>query len=67
MIFTCLGVMLSYIGGAYLTYNTAPFVIMGFPIAFLVSFLILPETPNDLMNQKRYAVSLFILAFLLVK
>lgn len=59
--------MISYISGAYLTYSTAPFVIMIFPIAFLVSFLILPESPNDLMNQKRYAVSLFrLIVFLII-
>ncbi|KAJ6648624.1 Facilitated trehalose transporter Tret1 [Pseudolycoriella hygida] len=55
MIFVCIGVMISYIAGAYLTYSTAPFVIMGFPIAFLVSFLILPESPDDLMRQNRVA------------
>lgn len=64
MIFTCVGVMLSYIAGAYLTYTTAPFVIMIFPIAFLVSFLLLPESPNDLMTQKRYAVSLLLFTVL---
>lgn len=61
MIFTCFGVMISYIAGAYLTYSTAPFVIMIFPIAFMVSFLVLPESPQDLMGQKRYVVSLFIM------
>lgn len=66
MISVCLGVMISYIAGAYLTYSTAPFAIMIFPIAFLVSFLILPESPNDLMSQKRYAVSLFVLWLFLV-
>lgn len=66
MIFTCLGVMISYIAGAYLTYRTAPFVIMVFPIAFLISFLILPESPNDLMNQKRYAVSILQLFIFLI-
>lgn len=60
MIFVCIGVMISYIAGAYLTYTTAPFVIMIFPIAFTVSFLLLPESPNDLMKQKRYTVINFI-------
>ncbi|KAJ6648625.1 Facilitated trehalose transporter Tret1, partial [Pseudolycoriella hygida] len=55
MMFTCVGVMISYIAGAYLTYNTAPLVIMVFPIIYLVSFLLLPESPTDLMKQKRFA------------
>lgn len=62
MIFTCFGVMVSYIAGTFLSYSTAPFVIMIFPIAFSVSFaFMLPESPNDLMDQKRYDVSLILL------
>ncbi|KAG4065618.1 hypothetical protein HA402_012608 [Bradysia odoriphaga] len=55
IISTCFGVMISYIAGSYLTYSTTPFVIMIFPIAFTISFLLLPESPNDLMKQKRFA------------
>lgn len=59
MTFTFIGVMISYIAGTYIPYSYAPFVIMIFPIAFTVSFLILPESPIDLMNQKRFTVSLY--------
>lgn len=54
MIFTCVGVMISYIAGSYLTYSTAPFVLIAFPIAFTIAFLLLPESPNDLMKQQRF-------------
>ncbi|XP_037050237.1 facilitated trehalose transporter Tret1-like [Bradysia coprophila] len=47
------GILVAYISGAFLDYAHVPFVILPFPVIFLVSMIILPETPSSLLRQNK--------------
>lgn len=48
-----LGILISYLVGAYLPYNIVPCVLVVFPILFLIGSLFLPETPRFLILRGR--------------
>lgn len=47
------GILLGYILGRYFIYYTFPWIVIGFPIVFMLGFSFVPETPIWLMKQKR--------------
>lgn len=51
------GVLVAYIAGYYFTYETMPFIFMGFPILFLICFSVLPNTPQFYLIRKQYKVN----------
>lgn len=53
MIFVNVGVMMSYVTGTYMTYDTSPYVMMLFPIGVFVSFIFIPDTPMSLIYRKK--------------
>lgn len=53
MVFACLGVMVAYVAGALMSYETLPYVMLIFPIGLFVSYLVLPDTPMSLMSRKK--------------
>lgn len=52
-----LGVLVSYIAGAYFSYETIPYLFMGISVLFLASFSILPNTPQYFLSRKKFKVS----------
>lgn len=53
MVFVNVGIMVSYLAGAYMNYHTAPYVMMVFPIGVFLSFLFIPDTPMSLLERKK--------------
>ncbi|XP_037033974.1 facilitated trehalose transporter Tret1-like [Bradysia coprophila] len=53
MVFACFGILLAYVTGSYMTYKTAPYVMMVFPAALFASFAFLPDTPMSLMSRNK--------------
>ncbi|XP_037050236.1 facilitated trehalose transporter Tret1-like [Bradysia coprophila] len=47
------GVLGAYICGAFLDYAHVPLVILPIPVIYLLSMLILPETPSSLLRQNK--------------
>lgn len=47
------GVLLGFILGKYFIYFTLPWIILCFPIMFLIGFMFVPETPIWLMKHKK--------------
>lgn len=60
------GVLLAYVGGAYLDYSVIPYVFISLPIIFLIIFGLLPNTPQYLLAAGRIEVSayFFIITYL---
>lgn len=55
MVFACFGIMLAYVTGTYMTYTTSPYVMMIFPVALFVSFVILPgETRTSKIFKQNF-------------
>lgn len=54
------GILTGYIIGAIAPYNLIPFLMLPFPIIFLVALLVcVPETPYFLLKIKKQEVRLF--------
>lgn len=47
------GILLGYILGRYFIYFIFPWVVIGFPVIFMLGFSFVPETPIWLMKHKR--------------
>ncbi|XP_037050226.1 facilitated trehalose transporter Tret1-like isoform X2 [Bradysia coprophila] len=47
------GMLCAYITGAFLDYSNVPLIILPFPVIFLLSMIILPETPSSLLRQNK--------------
>ncbi|XP_058446700.1 facilitated trehalose transporter Tret1-like isoform X2 [Malaya genurostris] len=58
LVLSCnLGILIMYILGNYLAYTTVPWLVLLFPIAFLVTFSFIPDTPFYLMRNNDYVQS----------
>lgn len=58
------GIWTGYIIGAITPYNIIPFIMIPFPIIFLISFLVcVPETPYFLLKMKKRQVNTLFSAF----
>lgn len=51
MLFLSAGLLTMFIAGTYLSFFTAPLVLMIFPTMFFISVLFLPDTPPSLMAR----------------
>lgn len=54
------GILCGYIGGSYLPYETCPLIMIIFPMLFLCSFGLMPDSPqylllNNKLNASNYA------------
>ncbi|XP_055590223.1 facilitated trehalose transporter Tret1-like [Uranotaenia lowii] len=47
------GILLMYIVGQWLSYRTVPIVMIFLPVAFSVLLVLIPETPQSLLKQRR--------------
>jgi MFS family permease len=53
MLFVSSGTLIIFIAGTYLSFFTVPFVMMVFPICYLVLVCFLPDTPPSLMSRNK--------------
>ncbi|KAJ6645371.1 Facilitated trehalose transporter Tret1 [Pseudolycoriella hygida] len=53
MIFVNVGVMLAYLTGTYMSYQTLALVMMLLPIGVFVSFIFIPDTPMSLLERNK--------------
>lgn len=57
LVFTCnAGILIMYILGDLFPYKTIPWILLAFPVLFLVCFSFIPDTPFYLMQQNNYTV-----------
>ena len=54
---TTSGMLGAYISGAFMDYAHVPLVILPFPVIFLLSMIILPETPISLLRRNKIEVT----------
>ncbi|XP_037039363.1 facilitated trehalose transporter Tret1-like isoform X2 [Bradysia coprophila] len=47
------GILLSYICGAFIQYRSVPYCFIGFPVLFFVAMFFTPETPHKLIGKDR--------------
>ncbi|KAL9706868.1 hypothetical protein quinque_010386 [Culex quinquefasciatus] len=58
LVFTCnAGILIMYILGDLFPYKTIPWILLAFPVLFLVCFSFIPDTPFYLMQQNNYTKS----------
>lgn len=50
------GIMLGYIGGAFLDYEVEPYVMLSLPLLFLCTFVFLPNSPQNLLRNNKTEV-----------
>ena len=50
------GVLIGYIFGAFMTYDTCVWIYMLFPVAFLIGSFLLRETPFYLVKKNNFEV-----------
>ena len=60
VLFFGVGLLLSYIFGAFLPYFLVPWVSIPFSMLFLFGFYHVPETPLYLLKIKKFEVRLFV-------
>lgn len=53
-----LGMFVAFVAGAYLRYETVPWVFIPISVFVFVGFLYLPDTPVHLMRNKQISVSI---------
>lgn len=53
MLFMSTGTLIIFIAGAYLNFFTVPFVMLVFPISYLILVSFLPDTPPSLMSRNK--------------
>lgn len=56
------GMLTAFILGALLDYHLLPFIFIIIPIAYLMKFLLLPNTPQHLVKRGKFEVTLKIIA-----
>lgn len=52
-----IGILLGYMGGAFLDFRTVPYVMIAFPIIFFCGFMCMPSTPQFLLDKGLFDVS----------
>lgn len=57
LVCTNVGILLSFIAGTFIDYSLFPYVMIAFPLIFLISFYFLPETPQYLLEHDKAKVS----------
>lgn len=50
------GIMMGYLGGALLTYEVEPYVMLSLPVLFLCTFGFLPNSSQHLLRKNKTAV-----------
>lgn len=60
MLICGVGILLGYIAGAYLSYQTIPYVFAALPLIFLGTFIFFPETPQYLLIKNDKLVCAFV-------
>lgn len=58
MLVNCnIGVLVSFIAGSYLSYQTVPYIMIVLPIIFVCAFSFLPQTPQFLLKYDKLQVN----------
>lgn len=55
------GILISYICGAFIEYRSVPYCFIGFPVLFLIVMYFTPETPHKLLQRNDTQESVWLL------
>jgi MFS family permease len=60
------GMFFAYVCGGFFDYHTNPWMMLPFPVAFILIFVKFPDSPISLMKRKRFDVSQLSFSFIFI-